>query len=90
MKNAENVPPVYEIIWLCDASTEQLAQGDSRFFSSSKGTDAEQQKVGMGLYMERELTGCRRGAAAPCISWRGSSLTEAFVYLSHPITACIF
>ncbi|CAN0254707.1 unnamed protein product, partial [Laminaria digitata] len=44
MKNAENVPPVYEIIWLCDASTEQLAQGDSRFFSSSKGTDAEQQK----------------------------------------------
>ena len=45
MKNAENVPPVYEIIWICDAKYEQLAQGQSRFFSTGKGTDAEQEKV---------------------------------------------
>ncbi|CAN0245458.1 unnamed protein product, partial [Hapterophycus canaliculatus] len=44
MQNAENVPPVYEIIWRCDGMSDQNPQGDSRFFSSTSGTDAEQQK----------------------------------------------
>lgn len=45
MKNAENVPPVYEIIWQSDGNYEQLGQRQTRFFSSGKGTDAEQEKV---------------------------------------------
>eukprot|EP00903_Cladosiphon_okamuranus_P008172 g7871.t1 len=44
MQNAENVPPVYEIIWQCDGVSERNPNGDSRFFSSTDGTDAEQQK----------------------------------------------
>lgn len=45
MHNAENVPPVYETIWQCDGVSERNPKGDSRFFSSTDGTDAEQQKV---------------------------------------------
>lgn len=45
MQNAENVPPVYEMIWQCDGTSEGSPKGDSRFFSSTDGTDAEQQKV---------------------------------------------
>lgn len=45
MKHAENVPPVYEIIWQCDTGEDQVSGGQSRFFSCSRGTDAEQQKV---------------------------------------------
>ncbi|CAM9505681.1 unnamed protein product [Ectocarpus sp. 13 AM-2016] len=44
MQNAENVPPVYEIIWQCDGTSEGNPEGESRFFSSTSGTDAEQQK----------------------------------------------
>lgn len=48
MKYAENVPPVYEIIWMCDVGPDQLNGGQSRFFASTRGTNAEQQKVSHG------------------------------------------
>eukprot|EP00752_Nemacystus_decipiens_P002006 g1927.t1 len=59
MQNAENVPPVYEIIWQCDGVSERNPKGDSRFFSSTDGTDAEQQK---------SLLACLLA-----LSWDGSS-----------------
>ncbi|CAM9777623.1 unnamed protein product [Scytosiphon promiscuus] len=59
MQNAENVPPVYEIIWRCDGVSDQNPQGESRFFSSTSGTDAEQQK---------SLLACLLA-----LSWDGSS-----------------